>query len=229
LRHPSAQTLSFEPGPPGGALRVVVECMNAAPEGPALRGGGACVLLAPAPATSGGSASAAASGAALAALLASTPLAAVLHAPGDGSATTAALVAAASSSGASGARTVQARACTHTLACECDASVSAACCLRATARSHPRAPCPQELPALGGGAGGEQLRAVWARAERAWAAAAAAAAAAPGEQPGETGGAVLLLADAPTLAAVLCHALVRARGAAYPAMAICADVCCTDA
>ena len=73
----------------------------------------------------------------------------------------------------------------------------------------------QELPALGGAgaapwdaARGERLRDVWARGESAWAAAADAARVAA-QAPDDAGG-VLLIADALTLAAVLCHALVRA-------------------
>ena len=80
------QTLRLAPGVPGGAPAVVVECMNAAPEGPPLGGTGARVLLAPA----GDPAAAAALGA----LLATAPLAALLHAPGARSRATAAAVAA---------------------------------------------------------------------------------------------------------------------------------------
>ncbi len=70
----------------------------------------------------------------------------------------------------------------------------------------------QALPALGGADGawdaasGERLRSVWARAGSTWAEASAAAAAQPA---GDAPGGVLLIADALTLAAVLCHALAR--------------------
>ncbi len=182
------QTLLFEPGPPGGAPRVVVECMNAAPEGPPLRAGAARVLLAPA----GDNAAAAA----LAALLCDAPLAAVLHAPQQRSLATAAAVA-----GACGGVT-QARR------CACASHPACRFALAATL-THAHA---QALPALGGADGawdaasGERLRSVWARADSAWAEASATAAAQPA---GDAPGGVLLIADALTLAAVLCHALVR--------------------
>ena len=79
------QTLRFEPGTGDAAPRVVVQCMNSAPEGPALSG--ARVLLAPA----GGTAAAAA----LAGVMTRATLAGIMHARDPESRATAAAVQAA--------------------------------------------------------------------------------------------------------------------------------------
>ncbi len=105
------------------------------------------------------------------------------------------------------------------------AAAAAAASAAAQALPCARAFLPQALSALdaaarGGGAAPERLRDVWARGGAAWAAAAAKAARGDG-------GTVLLVADALTLAAVLCNALVRrlwaaAAAAASERIALCA-------
>ena len=169
------------------ASRVVVQCMNSAPEGPALSG--ARVLLAPA----GGAAAAAA----LAAAMTRATLAGIMHARDPASRATAAAVQAALSTVVpKKARVKASRALPRHDSCDSRRYTS------------------QEVASLGNlGAmpwtkkSGEPLGSVAARAEAAWASAVAAVAE---ERAGGGTGCILLIADQLTIAAVIRRALVRA-------------------
>ena len=183
LTQAHGQTLRIEPGAKGAAARVVVQCMNSAPEGPPLSG--TRVLLAPA--------GAAPAAKALAAAMTRATLAGIMHARDPESRATAAAVQAAQST----VIPKKARALTAYYASP--RHLTRASQEIASLGNLGAMPWTQE--------GGEPLGSVSARADAAWASAVAAVAE---ERAGGGSGCVLLIADPVTIAAVIVRALVRA-------------------